>query len=143
MSKTLIRFVPVALLAGGLLASGCSSCQESRLPGGPASKGGRLPPPQAAAASPPPAEPRCAVVASASSEEGTLPLTVEFSADGMCTDAEGKFSWDFGDGSPGVTEQNPTHTYASAGTYTARVILADPEHNVNDDDEIPITVTAQ
>ncbi len=28
------------------------------------------------------------------------------------------WSWDFGDGTAAVTEQNPTHVYATAGTYT-------------------------
>lgn len=28
------------------------------------------------------------------------------------------YSWDFGDGSPASTQQNPTHTYAANGTYT-------------------------
>ena len=154
MSKTLIRFVPVALLVGGLLASGCSSCQEAGLPGAPAGKGGRLPqPPQAARATAAPAEPesddsessdlRCAVVGAASNDDhGKAPFTVEFTAEGMCTAGEGKFSWDFGDGSPASSEQNPTHTYTTPGTYTAKVTLTDPENNVSDADEFPITVTA-
>jgi len=28
------------------------------------------------------------------------------------------YEWNFGDGSPTSTDQNPTHTYATAGTYT-------------------------
>jgi PKD repeat protein len=28
------------------------------------------------------------------------------------------FVWNFGDGSPTSTEENPSHTYAAAGTYT-------------------------
>ena len=28
------------------------------------------------------------------------------------------WSWDFGDGSPASTDQNPSHTYTDAGTYT-------------------------
>ncbi len=144
MNKSLIRLLPAALLAGMLLACGCSSCQQPLLPGGPVSQGGRLPqPPQAAAAKPATEGPRCAVIASASDEAGKAPLTVEFSAEGTCTDAQGTFSWDFGDGSASSNRQNPTHTYASAGMYTARVTLADLEHNTTDADEIPITVTAQ
>ena len=30
-----------------------------------------------------------------------------------------QYAWDFGDGSPVSNEQNPVHTYTSAGTYTA------------------------
>lgn len=144
VNKSPIRLMPVAMLAGALLASGCSSCQQPPLPGGPLGTGGRpSQPPQAAPAKPPTEGPLCAVVASASEEAGIAPLTVEFSAEGMCTDAQGTFSWDFGDGSAASNQENPTHTYASAGTYTARVTLADPEHNTTDADEIAITVTAQ
>ncbi|WP_288878818.1 PKD domain-containing protein [Pedobacter panaciterrae] len=32
-------------------------------------------------------------------------------------------SWDFGDGSPGVTTVNPEHTYTTAGTYTVCVTV--------------------
>ncbi len=31
------------------------------------------------------------------------------------------WSWDFGDGSPISTAQNPTHTYTTAGTYTVKL----------------------
>jgi PKD repeat protein len=34
------------------------------------------------------------------------------------------YIWDFGDGSPAKTEQYPTHAYAAAGNYTAKVIIA-------------------
>lgn len=36
------------------------------------------------------------------------------------------WSWDFGDNSSG-TAQNPSHTYAAAGTYTARLIVTDDD----------------
>jgi plastocyanin len=61
------------------------------------------------------------------------------------------YEWDFGDGSAVSTERNPTHTYAAAGTYTARltVTYADGEElsntvqvNVSDDATRP-TTTAQ
>lgn len=32
-----------------------------------------------------------------------------------------KWEWDFGDGSPVSTQQNPSHTYAKAGTYLVRL----------------------
>lgn len=32
--------------------------------------------------------------------------------------------WDFGDASPGSTQQNPSHTYASAGAYTVSLVVA-------------------
>jgi len=33
------------------------------------------------------------------------------------------YEWDFGDGSPTSAEQNPTHTYATAGTYTVELTV--------------------
>ncbi len=146
MRKRMTRWVVITFLPALVAASGCSSCQQSPEVPAPVSKEGRLPrPPEAVATSvitpeiPPPA---CAVVASASAEEGPAPLEVKFSAEGMCTDATAKYTWDFGDGSEPSHDQNATHTYASAGTFTARVKIADPEHNAEDSDEIPIAVTA-
>lgn len=50
---------------------------------------------------------------------------VSFSGTG--TDTDGtivSYSWDFGDSSS-LTEQNPTHTYAGAGDYTAILTVTD------------------
>ncbi|MFZ4432888.1 MAG: PKD domain-containing protein, partial [Microthrixaceae bacterium] len=57
---------------------------------------------------------------------GAAPLTVNFI--GSANDNDGSFSlsWDFGDGSPPVTDSlNPTHTYTSAGTYSATLTVTD------------------
>ena len=147
MSKILGRMIPLALAGTLVVAGGCSSCQQSAPLPAPVATGGRLPrPPEAvstAARTPEVAPPTCAVVAGSSVEEGIAPLEVQFSSEGMCSDAEGTFTWDFGDGSPPTHDPNPTHTYTSAGTYTARVTLEDPENKVKDSDEVPITVTAQ
>jgi PKD repeat protein len=86
--------------------------------------------------------PKCAVVASASPEEGTAPLEVQFNAEGTCSEAIGIYSWNFGDGSAPSEEQNPAHTYTAAGTYTASVTLNDPQNGVKDSDELTLTVTA-
>jgi len=142
--------VLVQLMVGATLlltiVSGCDSCQESPELPAVLPKEGRLPPaPQPIATQgtvviPPPS---CAVVASPSEDEGDAPLEVHFTGEGMCTDADGKFTWDFGDGSPPTHEQNPTHVYTQAGTYTATVTLEDPEHDAKDSDEAPITVNAK
>lgn len=66
-------------------------------------------------------------VASATPETGAAPLVVQFSSAGS-SDADGTitgYSWNFGDGSPVSTQQNPTHTYATAGNYTATLTVTD------------------
>ncbi|AAM06600.1 PKD domain-containing protein [Methanosarcina acetivorans] len=52
---------------------------------------------------------------SANVTTGQYPLTVQF-AD-LSTGSPDEWSWNFGDGSSSI-EQNPVHTYTSAGTYT-------------------------
>ncbi len=39
------------------------------------------------------------------------------------TGSDLSWSWDFGDGSAASTEQNPSHTYAAAGTYRATLTV--------------------
>uniref|UniRef100_UPI000AF80FF0 NosD domain-containing protein n=1 Tax=Methanosarcina horonobensis TaxID=418008 RepID=UPI000AF80FF0 len=51
----------------------------------------------------------------ASPISGDVPLTVSFTDES--TGSPTSWFWDFGDGA-NSTEQNPSHTYASAGTYT-------------------------
>lgn len=36
------------------------------------------------------------------------------------------FEWDFGDGSPTISDSNPIHTYATAGTYTVTLTVTNP-----------------
>jgi cytochrome c len=69
------------------------------------------------------------VSAAADPASGEAPLEVEF--DATATDPEGEaltYEWDFG--VPGTaddksTEEDPTYTYANAGTYTATVTASD------------------
>lgn len=51
---------------------------------------------------------------------GCLNTPVSFS--NASTPAPVSSSWDFGDGTPGTTQQNPSHTYTTAGTYTVTLI---------------------
>lgn len=57
---------------------------------------------------------------------GAAPLAVNFI--GFAGDSDGTFSlsWDFGDGSPPVTDSlSPTYTYSTPGTYEARLTVTD------------------
>ena len=69
-------------------------------------------------------------VATASSDvtTGTFPLTVNFT--GGCTDADGtcvSYLWDFGDGSPTSSTQNPSHTFSSYAKYSVTLTVTDDE----------------
>jgi glucose/arabinose dehydrogenase/PKD repeat protein len=79
------------------------------------------------------------VSASANPTSGPAPLAVSFSSAGS-SDPEGQpltYSWNFGDGSSS-TAANPSHTYASRGTYTARLTVSD---GVNSSLSTPITIS--
>jgi PKD repeat protein len=43
----------------------------------------------------------------------------DMSTDDMFNLADNYYEWDFGDGTPHSFDENPTHTYATAGSYTA------------------------
>ncbi len=63
---------------------------------------------------------------SATPTTGVPPLSVAFTV--AATDADNDtltYAWDFGDGSAASTQQNPTHSYATAGSYTAKVTVSD------------------
>lgn len=70
---------------------------------------------------PEPVEPVADFTASPTS--GTAPLDVNFT-DASTGDVE-SWSWDFGDGGSS-TQQNPSHTYANAGTYTVALTVTGP-----------------
>ena len=57
------------------------------------------------------------------------PLLVEFSSDGS-VDNDGSiasYNWDFGDGTAASADANPSHTYATEGTYSATLTVTDNE----------------
>jgi len=63
--------------------------------------------------------------ASATPTTGTAPLAVSFT--GSATDTDGtiaSYAWTFGDGTTS-TQQNVSHTYQTAGTYTATMTATD------------------
>jgi len=55
---------------------------------------------------------------------GTIPLAVSFSVTVSGGTAPYTYAWDFGDGSSS-TQQNPSHTYQIAGTYTVSITVTD------------------
>jgi PGF-pre-PGF domain-containing protein len=67
---------------------------------------------------------------------GDTPLTVQFND--MSTGSPTSWNWDFGDGYTS-TEQNPTHTYFSSGTFNVNLIAS----NVNGNDSKVATITVQ
>jgi glucose/arabinose dehydrogenase len=65
--------------------------------------------------------------ATATPTSGALPLAVAFSGAGS-SDPDGdalSYDWDFGDGSAGATGAAPSHTYATAGAFTATLTVRD------------------
>ncbi|HZB76823.1 MAG TPA: PKD domain-containing protein, partial [Solirubrobacteraceae bacterium] len=79
------------------------------------------------------------VEATADPKTGTAPLAVAFSANG--SDREGQaltYAWNFGDGGTSFL-QNPSHTYTTAGTYTATVTVSDGRGG-SDTDTVAVTV---
>src|SRR6266571_1819043 len=50
---------------------------------------------------------------------GTTPLTVQFTGSASGGTAAYSYLWNFGDGAPTTTLQNPSHQYSQAGTYNA------------------------
>jgi len=52
---------------------------------------------------------------------GTAPLSVQFS--NTSTGSPNSWAWDFGDGDSSLN-QNPTHTFSSAGTYTVSLTVS-------------------
>jgi len=59
---------------------------------------------------------------------GTAPLAVNFTASANGGSSPYTYSWAFGD-SQSSTTQNPSHTYAASGTYSAKVTVTDSAHN--------------
>ena len=70
---------------------------------------------------------------------GTAPVTVQFTD--TSTGGPNVWSWDFGDGT-GSTERNPSHTYATPGTYTVTLTAANANGSTVAIHEGAVTVTA-
>jgi len=64
---------------------------------------------------------------SATPTSGNVELTVDFTD--LSTGSPTSWDWNFGDGSPHSTEQNPTHVYVDVGTYTVSLSVSNLEGN--------------
>src|SRR6185436_2733169 len=51
------------------------------------------------------------------------------------------YRWDFGDGTPTSTEQNPSHVYAKKGSYTVTLKIANSKEEVTLTHKIPMAAT--
>jgi PKD repeat protein len=74
---------------------------------------------------------------------GNAPLTVSFTGNAGGGTAPYTYRWNFGDGSATSTAQNPSHTYNTAGTYTATLTVTDgasPAHTTTS--SVTVTVAA-
>lgn len=134
---------PSAFVLATMTIGGCGGCERHDEPVVLVPPEGALPKVARPAESPTVAvtvPPGCVVILTPDVEEGPAPLEVRFTADGMCSDSDGEYEWDFGDGSPLVTGPRATHTYEKPGEYIARVTLRDPQNEVSDTDEYPINV---
>lgn len=74
----------------------------------------------------------------ASPASGIAPLTVQFTATGVM--GGNYYVWDFGDGSPlNHGDQNPSHTYTAAGTYTVTQTVSNYGHSASTTRTITVT----
>src|SRR5699024_8620958 len=77
--------------------------------------------------------------ASATPTSGSAPLETQFFANATGGDAPLSYKWTFGDGSAESTDQDPTHTYTTPGSYTATLLVSDSNGDT-DTDTVAITV---
>ena len=79
---------------------------------------------------------------SATPTSGLEPLTVTFTDASTSYDGIASWEWDFGDGGAS-TEQNPTHEYTEAGTYTVSLTVHEADGDSDTETKVDyITVTA-
>ena len=78
-------------------------------------------------------------MASAAPKSGPFPLTTQFAGSASGGRLPYAYSWDFGDGGSS-TEQNPSHTYTAAGTYTARLTVTDAKGHISQERTTTVTV---
>ena len=71
-------------------------------------------------------QPPTITTGSATPASGVPPLAVAFTVAATDPDSDTlTYAWDFGDGTAASTQQNPSHTYTTTGSYTAKVTVSD------------------
>ena len=84
------------------------------------------------------------VLATGNPNSGTAPLTAYFQSTVNGGISPYTYSWSFGDGSTSSLS-NPSHTYSSAGTYTAQITVTDGASSANRQiasDSVTVNVSA-
>jgi PKD repeat protein len=79
--------------------------------------------------------------ASANPTSGSAPMAVTFTGGASGGTGPYSYGWTFGDGT-GTNLQNPSHTYAAQGTYTATLTVTDGASHTASATPISITVSA-
>ncbi len=80
------------------------------------------------------------LLASFSAQTQCLPLPTTFSNSSLTTPGQNSYLWNFGDGNTS-NDPNPTHTYASPGTYTVSLTVLNPlSCNLADSTQLSIEV---
>jgi hypothetical protein len=138
------------LVAAVFWWSGCGGCQPEEEVKPPAPAPVEKPKEQAVPPTAPPApaegaaeaEPDCFVIVDAEPDFGPPPLKVQFMTEIDCTAEPVTYSWDFGDGTSGGNEPNPSHVYEKPGDYVAVVTTKSPDGGEGED-EMDITVDAE
>src|SRR5207253_2177884 len=69
--------------------------------------------------------PQLAATAGASPTSGQGPLTVNFTGSASGGVTPYTYSWNFGDGTATSSAQSPSHAYATAGSFTAKLTVSD------------------
>lgn len=81
------------------------------------------------------------ITATASPTTGQVPVPVTFTSTPTGGVPPYTYAWTFGDGATS-TSQNPSHTYAAAGTYTADVRVMDSAGTIATSNPISLTFTS-